>query len=232
VLFICLLPISEVTIIQTPRPSHRLIDQISKASLLGTVFCAASSIAFAESAQAKPTSAKNTAPLKVSSARHKAATDAQAKARVSLARARQLEQSGVVTLAERQLLHAVALAPKWIDAQRELAHFYTRQSRWKDAFASWRNVLFLDPNNAEAKAQFDHARRLAGSPASVERFADKMVELGQSSHSTMSSAGSLYTRDVARTTPRGTPAQRLAQRPHRTAHQFPSRVLNFVTNTG
>jgi hypothetical protein len=135
--------------------------------------------------------------------------------RISLARARQLEQAGVHSLAERQLLHAVSVAPRWPEAQRELARFYTRRARWKEAAASWRNVLFLARTDVEARAQFDRANRMVSALRPAPSFARNIVEMGQNSGSTLSSAGSFYTREAARTTPRAatplTTPTRLAQ---------------------
>ncbi|HEX8833154.1 MAG TPA: tetratricopeptide repeat protein, partial [Abditibacteriaceae bacterium] len=122
-------------------------------------------------------------------------------AQVSLARARQLEKSGVDVLAERELLHAISLAPRWVEPQRELARFYSRRAQWNEASAAWRNVLFLQRSDREATQQFDLARRnlrLAG----ARRNVGNLVELGQDSQNQMAGADLRSTLTVAQTNER------------------------------
>jgi tetratricopeptide (TPR) repeat protein len=195
-----------VATIQTSRTSHRFIEQFSRASLLcgsALIMVAPLGAAPAGDAQAKPANG--------AAAKHlKPAPTVPDEARISLARARQLEQVGVNGLAERQLLHAVSMDPRGPEAQRELARFYTRRALWREAAASWRNVLFLVRSDAEARAQFGLASRMVSAQQPVPSFARNIVELGQNSGSTRSGSGSFYMRGVARVTPRN-PRPRLAQ---------------------
>lgn len=117
-------------------------------------------------------------------------------ARVSLTRARQLAAQGADVLAERELLHAVALAPSWVEAQRELARYQTRRGHWTQAAAAWRSVLFLKRDDVEAKAQFDRARRFQ-----TQGNLPHVVELGQSSTNPLMRDPLTSTLQSAQTTP-------------------------------
>jgi tetratricopeptide (TPR) repeat protein len=79
-------------------------------------------------------------------------------ARVAIERARQLETQGIPTLAAVQYRTAVSNAPTSVEAARELARFYVRQERWEDAAQAWRQVLFLNRNDAEATGALARAQ--------------------------------------------------------------------------
>ncbi|MDQ3814441.1 MAG: tetratricopeptide repeat protein, partial [Armatimonadota bacterium] len=82
-------------------------------------------------------------------------------ARAALAQSRRLMATGALipganALVEEELRRAVALAPRWLEARRELARFYSRQGRWTPARKAWRAVLALKRGDREARAALFH----------------------------------------------------------------------------
>jgi len=64
-------------------------------------------------------------------------------AKVALERARLMMPMGSPELVERELLRAIQLAPKSIDAQRTLAYWYTKQAQWSLAAPAWQRLTTL-----------------------------------------------------------------------------------------
>jgi tetratricopeptide (TPR) repeat protein len=126
-------------------------------------------------------------------------------ARIAFERAKVLSANGVGQLAERELKEAVALAPRWIEPQTALARLYTRSESWSQAEGAWRNVLFLQRNNAEAQTGYNLARRNLRMVNADLQIPD-LVALGHDSQNTLArvnpKGGISSTRMVAQTTER------------------------------
>lgn len=120
----------------------------------------------------------------------------RAAAAVSLERARQLAEQGVEGLAEVELKKAVALAPQWVEAHRELARWYTTHQQWSEAAAAWRKVLYFRHGDGEALQQLELARRNA--PLLVN---NSIVTFGVSANNPASEANGPRTRVEAQTAP-------------------------------
>ena len=95
-----------------------------------------------------------------------ASADVPMAARVALARGRQL--AGLVeTLPEAEvwalteLLRAVELAPRWAEAQREMALWHEEHSDWNSAAQSWEKVAEIIPSDAQARTALQNALRMA-----------------------------------------------------------------------
>jgi tetratricopeptide (TPR) repeat protein len=192
-----------VTIIRTPRIFAAPPVRLGATSVL----CLSAFLLLAPPGGTAPRRTRpprQTSPLPPQSAPSRAA-------QISLARARQLLAQGADALAEKELRRAVSLAPRWVEARRELARFYTHRGEWPTAASAWRDVLALQRDDREAQSEFSRAQLYVA--AGTE--AANIVELGQNSNNPLSgknNSSAQSTASVAQTSPRmapnsGTPAR-------------------------